>query len=935
MNRIDRRRRWAGPLRGAAIAALLALTLAPLAATPALAEDRTGTGAEVSGAAAGHDPAGSSAGAPDGASGAVEQPGSNGDAGADAAPGADGAEPAGEAAGDTESPGEPGTGTGAEPGSGTDAPDPDPVGEAAPTTAEPAAAEPAAEAAADRAETPAGASGQARAAAAPLAGQSVQPAPPSAQKRVIRNVHTDAVSAYYESGGLVLQSKADIDGELGKRLESRATLFHLVDSSASRQQVPSGTQYGFIGSPGSDFWLAPQTQNHDLIWPGFSTEDPGLRKVLEGGSLKVRLLEARGPGRAELYLQESFGPKRVFSSSARLPDWSIGVPQHTHMNWAFTRTGTYTLTFEVEASIGGRTQTARNDYTFVVGDLARHTLATTTSLAAEYREVLDGPDAGKAVLGEPVTLTATVGTADPARPAVGAVQFRDDTSGTVLGHTPLSGDGTARFRTSELPSGEHRVVAEFVPSWSNDFAASESEETVLDVSGEAKTRPRQNDTAPATDAQLGRLQSGVGVRVTSAKKTVQAGALLTARTTKQELRGDWVSVWLHAAKPVWLGWVRTTTGGDFSATVPSGTAAGEQRLVLKDREGVLIGWDALTVTKAASGGGNSSGGGGGTTTAPPPSAPRAPTQHCTPEVTLDHGHADIFNVSAGGGQAVLQIKEDVTGSQVIREAESVLLRVKEAAYGPIPAGISGAPGRGYMLPLTMDPNLLWPGWDTNRTSASGYSDVSIHITAVDGPGRVLMATQGSFGEWTPILTNGYALPGTLHEPSPAHTHAAWVFSQKGVYTLTAHAVATNPGDGRSLTTAPHTYVFQVGDVALGDVFCDVRVNPDAAAAGAAVGAAVRAAGAHAVAASQAESASRSKSGKRAGGGARAALAGDERRAAREGGAGLDALLATEMHPAAIAGIVGGGALMLGGIIGGAIWGVRRIGDIGAPGGTRA
>jgi hypothetical protein len=32
-----------------------------------------------------------------------------------------------------------------------------------------------------------------------------------------------------------------------------------------------------------------------------------------------------------------------------------------------------------------------------------------------------------------------------------------------------------------------------------------------------------------------------------------------------------------------------------------------------------------------------------------------------------------------------------------------------------------------------------------------------------------------------------------------------------------------------------------------------------------------------------------------------------------------------MHPAAIAGIVGGGALALSGIIGGTIWFVRRIG----------
>ena len=926
MNGVARHHHRARRLRGAAIATLLALTLGPLAAAPApvLADDRVAGGDPP--AALVESPEGDAAGIQEEAPADGGEPGSGGNTGAGDDTGTGGS-PSGESAQTVD--GSPSNeGTAAELGLEEEGHG-EAIGE------EPVAEAVASGSAAARAQALSGESPQPRA-AAPLASQSAQPAPPSAQKRVIGNVHTDTVSAYYESGGLVLQSKADIDGELGKRLESRATLFHLVDSSASRQRVPSGTQYGFIGSPGTDFWLAPQTQNHDLIWPGFSTEDPGLRKVLEGGALKVRLLESRGPGKVEVYMQESFGPKRVFSSSARLPDWSIGVPQHTHMNWAFTKTGTYTLTFEMEAAIGGKTVKAENDYTFVVGDLARHTLATTTSVEGEYREIVDGPDAGKVALGEPATFTATVETADAARPAIGAVQFRDDTSGTVLGHTPLSADGTARFRTSELPSGEHRIVAEFVPSWSTDFAASESEELVLDVSGEAKTRPRQNDTTPATDAQLAKLQSGAGVRVTSSKKAVQAGRLLTARAMTQELRGDWVSVWLHAEKPVWLGWVQTTTGGDFSATVPSGTPAGDHRLVLKDRDGEPVGWDALRVTRPANGDGSAPGGGGGTGgtgSSPPASAPRAPTQHCTPEVVLDHGHMDIFNVSAGGGRAVLQVKEDVTGSQVIREVESVLLRVKEAAYGPIPSGISGAPGRGYMLPLTMDPNLIWPGWDTNRTAASGYSDVSIHITAVDGPGQVLMATQGSFGGWEPILTNGYRLPGTLHEPAPAHTHAAWVFSQKGVYKLTAHAVATN-STGRSLTTAPHTYVFQVGDVPLGNVFCEVRVNPDAAAAGAAVGAAVRAAGVSAVAASQTDSAPQKKSGRRAGSSARADLAQNGRGAVSERGSGLDSLLASEMHPAAIAGIVGGGALLLSGIIGGAIWGVRRIGDIGAPGGTR-
>jgi surface-anchored protein len=783
-----------------------------------------------------------------------------------------------------------------------------------------------------------GAAAETRAESGPLPGQSDQPAPVSRAKQIVGNVHTDAVSAYLDGQNLVLQSKYDAANGSQIRFDPQQALYHLSDKA--KTQIPSSVQWPFVGKTGDTIWLATQVwSNHDIIWPGFSTEDPKLRGgAVEGNRLKVRLLAVDGPGRAELFLQETFGTTRIFSSQGGLGDWTMDVPQHAHMNWAFTSAGTYTFTFEVEGRVLGKTQRAQNDYTFVVGDLASHTLPTATGFEAEYTEVLEGPEAGRAVLGEPVTFTASVDAAPASgggsRPAVGAVQFRDETSGTVLGHSPVDGDGTAKFRTSALPSGDRAIVAEFVPTWSSDFSASKSERMVLTVTGEAKTRPGHEDRTPIPDGELRKVKAGAGVQVTSPKKTVQAGQLATAKVTQQELRGEWVSVWLHARKPVWLGWVQTNTGGNFSAAVPANTAAGGHSLVLKDRDGALVGWDTLNVAKPADGGSGPGGGtdpgsgtnpGGGT---PPSSTPVAPTQQCTPAVVLDHGHIDAFNVSVGGGQAVLQIKEDVTAFERIREAETVALQVKEDAWGAIPAGIAGAPSRGYMLPLSQDPNLIWPGWNTKRfVEASGYTDVSINIMAVEGPGDVFLATQGSFGGWEPILTSGaYALPGTIPVPEPAHTHAAWVFSQKGVYKLTVGAVATNPGSGRSLSTATHTYVFQVGDVPLGNVFCEVRVNPDAAAAGAAVGAAVRAAGAQAVAASQTKTATQSKHAKTTARGANGADAkGIRDSASREAEDPLDALLRADMHPAAIAGIVGGGALALSGIIGGTIWFVRRIG----------
>ena len=58
---------------------------------------------------------------------------------------------------------------------------------------------------------------------------------------------------------------------------------------------------------------------------------------------------------------------------------------------------------------------------------------------------------------------------------------------------------------------------------------------------------------------------------------------------------------------------------------------------------------------------------------------------------------------------------------------------------------------------------------------------------------------------------GYELPGTLREKTPAHTHAQWTFSKAGEYTLEVQATATNPSNGKTLTSNTGTYSFGVGD----------------------------------------------------------------------------------------------------------------------------
>lgn len=145
----------------------------------------------------------------------------------------------------------------------------------------------------------------------------------------------------------------------------------------------------------------------------------------------------------------------------------------------------------------------------------------------------------------------------------------------------------------------------------------------------------------------------------------------------------------------------------------------------------------------------------------------ATAAHAADPLILDHGHIDTFHVAVEDGELVLSLAEDVTGSHVRHQPEDVLLRVKEEAWTEqIPSQFPGSP-EGYVLPLTQDRNLIWPGWDTNGVAGSGYTDVSIDITDVNGPGDIHLYTLTGFGTPRPSSrTAGSSSPAPSGKPAP-------------------------------------------------------------------------------------------------------------------------------------------------------------------------
>ena len=130
------------------------------------------------------------------------------------------------------------------------------------------------------------------------------------------------------------------------------TVLHVTD--AALRTVPDDAQYGFVGAdPGADIWIVPQTQDPDVVWLGWNTQDPAVMASVSRG-VTLSLLEVQGPGTMTVYLQSgTFGEPDVLWDS-RVPEaqriW-VDVNTHTHANWTFTEPGVYLVQMRAEADL--------------------------------------------------------------------------------------------------------------------------------------------------------------------------------------------------------------------------------------------------------------------------------------------------------------------------------------------------------------------------------------------------------------------------------------------------------------------------------------------------------------------------------------------------------------------------------------------------------
>ena len=140
---------------------------------------------------------------------------------------------------------------------------------------------------------------------------------------------------------------------------------------AALMAAPTGSDYAFMGAQaGEQYYVVPQTQNPDVVWLGWNTQDPGVVSAIDRGAT-MRIGSVSGPGRTWMFLQDgTFGKPRLLvdGQSGQAQDVWVDASTHVHANWVFTAPGVYTaaLTFSARTT-DGRQVSASTTLRFAVG----------------------------------------------------------------------------------------------------------------------------------------------------------------------------------------------------------------------------------------------------------------------------------------------------------------------------------------------------------------------------------------------------------------------------------------------------------------------------------------------------------------------------------------------------------------------------------------
>jgi surface-anchored protein len=209
----------------------------------------------------------------------------------------------------------------------------------------------------------------------------------------------------------------------------------------------------------------------------------------------------------------------------------------------------------------------------------------------------------------------------------------------------------------------------------------------------------------------------------------------------------------------------------------------------------------------------------GTIASPQPLASAStPLRGAQTPLVLARGHVDLVEVARDGPRLVVSVKDDTAGgAPVYRSPTQVQLRVPDGSRVEVPSGpfafLGAAGSQVFLLPQVQDPDLVWPGWSTERLGAGQLvgDALRLRLVAVEGPGSLAVFTTDQFGAPLVLFDSDDGAPDEISVPIRTHAHANWAFTAAGVHRVTVDVLGDLAGVGP--TTTRVTYVFLVGDAA--------------------------------------------------------------------------------------------------------------------------
>lgn len=152
---------------------------------------------------------------------------------------------------------------------------------------------------------------------------------------------------------------------------------------AALLDAPTDEAYAFMGAEAGQRWyVIPQTQDPDVVWLGWNTQDPGVVAAVDRG-VTMRIGPVQGPGRSWMFTQSgTFGEPLLLvdGQDHRPQDVWVDANTHVHANWVFTEPGVYTARLAFAATTTDGTELSGSTVLrFAVGDAT----STDDALAAE------------------------------------------------------------------------------------------------------------------------------------------------------------------------------------------------------------------------------------------------------------------------------------------------------------------------------------------------------------------------------------------------------------------------------------------------------------------------------------------------------------------------------------------------------------------------